>query len=99
MVAWARRHSLPLTSLAEPVVARHALHAITCKRAVFRNAPGYAAGLGLLPANPVSQIAWRPPHPCAAGWPQEQVTSPTSAALSSSASCGLSKLATTCCER
>ena len=28
VLAWAaRRHSLPLTSLAEPVVARHALHA------------------------------------------------------------------------
>ena len=81
MLACARRHSLPLTSLAEPVAARHALHAITlqldgggaaaatitCKRAVFRNAPGYAAGLGLLPANPLSQIAWRLPHHCAAG--------------------------------
>ena len=72
MLAWARRHSLPLTSLAKPVAARHALHAITLrldggraaaatitrKRAVFRNALGYAAELGLLPANPLSQIAW-----------------------------------------
>lgn len=86
-------------------MARHALHAITlrldgggaaaatitCKRAVFHNALGYAAGLGLLPANLVSQIAWRLPHPCAAGWPREQVTSPTSAALSSSPLCVLSK--------
>jgi hypothetical protein len=67
VLAWARRHSLPLASLAEPVVARHALHAITRKRAVFHNALGYAAELGLLPANPLSQIAWRSPHPCAAG--------------------------------
>ncbi len=66
---------------AEPVVTRPALHAITLrldggrataatitrKCAVFHNALGYAAELGLLPANPLSQIAWRPPHPCAAG--------------------------------
>jgi hypothetical protein len=70
--AWARRHSLPLTSLAEPVVARHALHAITLrldggraaaaaitrKRAVFRNALGYAAGLGLAPGY-VRRAGWQ----------------------------------------
>ena len=68
-------------SPAEPVAARPALHAntlrldggraaaatITRKCAVFRNALGYAAELGLLPANPLSQIARRPPHPLRRG--------------------------------
>jgi hypothetical protein len=45
---------------------RAAAATITRKRAVFHNALGYAAELGLLPANLLSQIAWRPPHPGAA---------------------------------
>ena len=74
---WARRHSLPLPSLADPRVTHGALEALTLrldgsraaaatitrKRAVFYNTLGYAAELGLLPGNPLSQVARkRPAH-------------------------------------
>jgi integrase len=79
-LAWARRRSLPLASLADPRVTRRALDAltfrldgrraaaatITRKRAAFCNALGYAAELGLLGANPLTRITWRPPAVCAA---------------------------------
>ena len=65
-LAWARRHCLPLTALADPAVTRRALDALTLcldgtraaaatitrKRAVLRSCLGYAAELGLLAANP-----------------------------------------------
>ena len=113
VLAWARRHSLPLTGLAEPVVARPALHAIT-----LRLDGGRAAAATITASAPSSatRSATQPNSACCPrtrsarspggrrttarrGWPREQMTSPTSAALSSSASCVLSKLATTCCER
>ncbi len=91
-LAWAQRRSLPLASLADPAVIRGALDGLTCrldgsqaaaatitrKRAVFHNALGCAAELGLLPANPLSQVAWRPPHTCAAVDPRV-VASPAQA--------------------
>ena len=75
-LAWARRHCLPLAALAGPQVTRRALDALTLrldgtraaattitrKRAAFRNCLGYAQELGLLEANPVDRITWRPPR-------------------------------------
>ena len=75
-LAWARRHSLPLAALADPQVTRHALDTVTLrldgtraaaatitrKRAIFYNCLGYAAELGLLQANPLDRISWRPPR-------------------------------------
>jgi hypothetical protein len=92
-LAWARRHSLPLASLTDPQVTRRALDALTVrldggraaaamttrKRAVFYNALGYAVELGLLDANPLSRIAWRPPRGCAAVDPRV-VANPAQAA-------------------
>ena len=81
-LAWARHHCLPLTALADPAVTRRALDALTLrldgtraaaatitrKRAVFRGCLGYAAELGLLEANPLDRITWRPPgSSCSAG--------------------------------
>jgi integrase len=81
-LAWASRHCLPLTALADPAVTRRALEAlalrldgtraaattITRKRAVFHGCLGYAAELGLLAANPLDRITWRPPRSsCSAG--------------------------------
>jgi hypothetical protein len=74
-LAWASHHCLPLALLADPAVTRHALDAlavrldgtraaaatITRKRAVFHGCLGYAAELGLLAANPLDHITWRPP--------------------------------------
>ncbi len=40
------------------------------ERAVFHDAAGYAVELGLLPANPVSQVRWTPPKAAAAVSPQ-----------------------------
>jgi integrase len=74
-LAWARRSSLPLTALRDPRVTRGALEALTLrldgtraaantiarKRAVLYNCLGYATELGLLPANPLDRIAWKPP--------------------------------------
>lgn len=75
MLDWARRHSLPVTALGDPAVVRAALTALTLrtdggraaattiarKRAVFHACLSYAAELGLLPANPLDTIRWRPP--------------------------------------
>ena len=82
-LAWARRHSLPLAALADPQVTRHALDALTLrldgtraaattitrKRAVFHDCLGYAAELGLLQANPLDRISWRPPRAVLRGGP------------------------------
>ena len=47
---------------------RAAATTITRKRAVFHGCLGYAAELGLLEANPLDRITWRPPRsPCSAG--------------------------------
>ena len=76
-LAWASHHCLPLAALADPQVTRRALDAlalrldgtraaaatITRKRAVFHGCLGYAAELGLLAANPLDRITWRPPGP------------------------------------
>ncbi len=73
---WAQRHSLPLQELDDPKVIRLALEALTLrldgaraaattitrKRAVFYNALGYAAELGLLASNPLDRIPWKRPR-------------------------------------
>lgn len=75
-LAWLERASVPLQSLADLQVTRRALEALTLrldgrlaapntiarKRAAFRGALGYAAELGLLPLNPLSQVSWKLPH-------------------------------------
>jgi hypothetical protein len=74
-LAWLERHSLPVKLPERP--SRHpgrpgrAVPAagrltgggeyITRKRAVFRNALGYAVELGLLPANPADSVQWHVP--------------------------------------
>jgi len=72
---WARRHSLPATALSDPALVRAALTALTLrtdggraaattiarKRAVFHACLSHAAELGLLPANPLDRVRWRPP--------------------------------------
>ena len=50
--------------------SRAAASTIARKRALFHDAAGYAAELGLLPANPVSQVRWTPPKAAAAVNPQ-----------------------------
>ena len=83
-LGWLARASLPLTQLSDPRVTPAALDAlmlrldgsraatstIARKRAVFHDAAGYAVELGLLPANPVSQVQWTPPKAAAAVNPQ-----------------------------
>ena len=83
-LGWLARASLPVTQLSDPRVTRAALDAlmlrldgsraaastIARKRAVFHDAAGYAVELGLLPANPVSQVRWTPPKAAAAVNPQ-----------------------------
>ena len=83
-LGWLARASLPVTQLSDPRVTRATLDAlmlrldgsraaastIARKRAVFHDAAGYAVELGLLPANPVSQVRWTPPKAAAAVNPQ-----------------------------
>ena len=84
-LGWLAQASLPVTQLSDPQVTRAALDAlmlrldgsraaastIARKRAVFHDAAGYAVELGLLPANPVSQVRWTtPPKAAAAVNPQ-----------------------------
>jgi integrase len=83
-LGWLARASLPVTQLSDQQVTRAALDALTVrldggraaattiarKRAVFHDAAGYAVELGLLPANPVSQVRWTPPKAAAAVRPQ-----------------------------
>ena len=87
-LAWARRHCLPLTALADPAVTRRALDALTLcldgtraaaatitrKRAVLRGCLGYAAELGLLAANPLDRITWRPPRSSCPAGPRSAAT-------------------------
>jgi len=87
-LAWASHHCLPLTALAGPQVTRRALGAlalrldgtraaattITRKRAVFGNCLGSAAELGLLAANPLDHITWRPPRSSCSADPRSTAT-------------------------
>jgi len=82
------RASLPVSRLANPQVTRAALDAlctrldgtpaaattISRKRAVFHGALGYAAELGLLPANPIATVQWRCPRAAAAVRPAAVAT-------------------------
>ena len=75
-LAWAERASLPVTLLENPALIRVALDACARtlsgrpaaattqrrKRAVFHNALSYAVEQGLLAANPIDKIRWRPPE-------------------------------------
>jgi len=75
-LTWLERASLPIQRLQDPRVIRQALDALAVrldghpaaantiarKRAVFHNALGYAVELGLLPVNPLSQMAWKAPR-------------------------------------
>ena len=75
VLAWAEQASLPLARLADPVVFRRALEALTLrldgsrsaantitrKRAVFHGALGYAVEAGLLESNPADRISWQVP--------------------------------------
>ena len=87
-LAWAWHHCLPLTALADPQVTRRALDAlilrmdgtraaattITRKCAVFHGCLGYAAELGLLEANPLDRITWRPPRSPGSAGPRSAAT-------------------------
>ena len=87
-LAWARHHWLPLTALADLQVTRRALEAlalrldgtraaattITRKRAVFHGCLSYAAELGLLAANPLDHITWRPPRSSCSAGPRSAAT-------------------------
>ena len=77
VLAWTEKASLRVTQLADPLVLRQALDALTLrldgrraaantitrKRAVFHGALGYAVEAGLLESNPADRISWRPPKP------------------------------------
>ena len=75
VLGWAQQASLPVARLADPVVLRRALDALTLrldgsraavttiarKRAVLHGALDYAVETGSLESNPASQITWHPP--------------------------------------
>lgn len=75
ILAWAEHASLPLARLADPLVARRALDALTLRldgtraaantiarrRAVFHAALGYAVERGLLDTNPADEGSWHTP--------------------------------------
>jgi integrase len=87
-LAWLERASLHLQDLHDPRVIRRALEALTVrldgrraaantisrKHAVFHNALGYAAELGLLPANPLATLRWKAPAADSAADPQTVAT-------------------------
>ena len=89
---WAQRGSLPVAQLADPVVLRKALDALTLrldgsraaattiarKRAILHDALGHAAETGLLECNPADHISWHPPKAATAVDPKI-VVSPTQA--------------------
>ena len=89
---WAEQASLPLARLADPIVLRAALDAltwrldggraaantITRKRAVFHEALGYAVAAGLLDSNPADQVSWQVPKAATAVDPKV-VASPAQA--------------------
>jgi hypothetical protein len=76
VLTWAEQASLPLARLADPIVLRAALDALTLrldgsratantitrKRAVFHGALGYAVEAGLLDSNPADSIRWQVPE-------------------------------------
>ena len=80
---WVQQASLPVARLADPVVLRQALDALTLrldggraaantvirKRAVFHSALGYAVETGLLESNPADRTSWRVPNACPAADP------------------------------
>ena len=53
---------------------RAAATTITRKRAVFHGCLGYAAELGLLAANPLDRITWRPPRSSCSAGPRSAAT-------------------------
>ena len=75
VLAWAEQASLPVARLADPLVLRRALDALTLrmdgsraaantitrKRAVFHGALGYAVETGLLDSNPADHVSWQVP--------------------------------------
>jgi integrase len=75
VLAWAEQASLPVARLAEPLVLRRALDALTLrldgsraaantitrKRAVFHGALGFAVEAGLLDSNPADSVRWQVP--------------------------------------
>jgi hypothetical protein len=75
VLAWALQASLPVARLADPLVLRRALDALTLrldgsraaantitrKRAVFHGALGFAVEAGLLNSNPVDSVSWQVP--------------------------------------
>jgi integrase len=85
-IEWLARASLPVGKLSDTQVVRGVLDAMTVrldgsraaaatvarKRAVFHDALGYAVELGLLPANPVSQVRWAAPTAATAGEPADR---------------------------
>ena len=87
-LAWASHHCLPLTALADLQVTRRALDALTLrldgtraaattitrKRAVFHGCLSYAAELGLLQANPLDRITWKPPRSSRSADPRSAAT-------------------------
>ena len=89
---WVQQASLPVARLADAVVLRQALDALTLrldggraaantvirKRAVFHGALGYAVETGLLESNPADRISWRVPRACPAVDPKV-VASPAQA--------------------
>jgi integrase len=91
-LTWAEQASLPLARLADPVVLRAALDALTLrldgsraaantitrKRAVFHGALGYAVEAGLLDSNPADQVSWQAPKAATAVDPKV-VASPAQA--------------------
>ncbi len=76
VLGWLEHASLPVSQLSDPQVIRAALdglcirldgsraaaNTVRRKRAVFHGALGYAAGLGLLPANPMGKVRWHAPR-------------------------------------
>ncbi len=80
---WVQQASLPVARLADPMVLRQALDALTLrldggraaantvirKRAVFHGALGYAVETGLLESNPADRTSWRVPRTCPAADP------------------------------
>jgi hypothetical protein len=92
---WVQEASLPVGRLADPMVLRQALDALTVrldgqraapntiirKRAVFRSALGYAVESGLLEYNPADRISWQAPQPSPAVDPRVVVSPAQAEAL------------------
>jgi hypothetical protein len=92
VLTWAEQASLPLARLADPIVLRAALDALTLrldgsrtaantitrKRVVFHGALGHAVEAGLLNSNPADSIRWQVPKAATAVDPKV-VASPAQA--------------------